>query len=251
MATQLQILNRLQRRLREDETSTSSLTDYSTLLSEFVADAYLEVADAHMWETFKHLVRVDVVSGTSKYELTANVASSGDVRDGDTPCKMDSELQWLDSNLPEVQFFDSDSDIDDNGLWYMTPEAFRRKKSMDRTDTNINPLFFTIYQENDGVDTKLFLEIYPEPAASRVFEARFWTMPTELEVDDSTDAQLLLVPDRPILMLALMYALNERGEEIGEPGNLAERRFILALGVAIDRDIAASQRGDRYDWKRD
>jgi hypothetical protein len=245
------MLNRLQRRLREDETATTDADDYSVLLTEFINDSYEEILDQHMWEALKHTVEVDVVDGTSVYELSALVANGGDIRNTGRALRTDSELQWLDSNVPEVFYFDDDADIDDNGIWYITPEQMRRRKAYDRTDTDIDSMFFTIYQGNDGTETKLYLEIYPEPDAPRVWQATFWTRPVEWEVDGTTDNLNILIPDRPVLALALMYASNERGEEIGEPGNLLERRANLTAATAIDKDIAAAQRGDRYDWKRD
>ncbi|MGH3055164.1 MAG: hypothetical protein ACRDL7_09330, partial [Gaiellaceae bacterium] len=105
---------------------------------------------------------------------------------------------------------------------------------------------------NDGVDqTRLYLRLYPAPTAADVIELQLWTPAPVLLQDGTTDDVNILIPDRPVFQLALMYALNERGEEIGEPGNLAEQRWLSALAVAREKDIASAQRGDRYDWRRD
>jgi hypothetical protein len=84
-----------------------------------------------------------------------------------------------------------------------------------------------------------------------MMEIIFWTPAPQLAVDGTTDATEVLLPDRPIFLLALMTALNERGEEIGEPGNLAERKFVNALSAAIERDIQAAGKAERYEWRRD
>jgi hypothetical protein len=60
-----------------------------------------------------------------------------------------------------------------------------------------------------------------------------------------------LIPDRPIYELALIYAYNERGEELGEPGSEAYRRYERALGTAIEDDVNLDERADKFEWRRD
>lgn len=252
MATLLSIVNRVLVRLREDTVTATTDTDYSVLVADFVADAIDEVAEAHQWESMRHKVIVDLVASTDKYDLTRTVANGGGVRNSTDVAKADSELQWLDSNMPEIYLFDDDSDIDAEGFIWVTREVMRRLKNQDRTDTNQDPTYASVYAETDSSGVpRLYLQVYPIPTAARVVEMSFWTKPDTLDTDNSDDAVTVRAPERPVMMLALMYALNERGEEIGEPGNLAERRYIDALGAAIEKDLNGAIRGDRYDWRRD
>lgn len=252
MATLLQTVNRVLRRLREDQVTDTDLNEYTELITEFVIEGYEEVLDAHMWEAFKHEIKVNVADGTSKYDISRIESNSGNVDDSYTPCTIDSELQWTDQNVPMVAVYDSDSDYQDNGgLRYVDPDLFRQVKRMDTSETNTELTYFTIYPESNGTVTRLYLEFYPEPDAARKFYATFWTPPADLTNDGASDAQDLLIPERPVRLWALMMALNERGEEIGEPGNLAEQNYYRALGAAIDRDMNAAQRANKYDWRRD
>lgn len=252
MATHLQIVNRVLRRLREDTVTGITDNDYSELIAEFVLDVAQEVNDALDWESLKHTVHVDLVDGTSKYDLTAIVSNGGNVRDTDARvCKIDSELQFIGGDQPQVWLFSDDSDAQPTDICYLSPEAFREYKHRNRTKVADDPEYFTIYPEYNGTNERLYVELYPEPNAARVLIMRFYTSAPDLAVDGTTDATEVLLPDRPIFLGALMLALNERGEEIGEPGNMAERKYINALSVAMERDIAAAGKADRYDWRRD
>lgn len=252
MATHLSIVNRVLRRLREDTVTGITDNDYSELIAEFVVDALEEVQDAHDWESLKHRIKVDVVAGTTVYELTAYVANGGNIRDTDPRvCTIDSELQFMNGDAPSAWLYDDNSDDKPAWLYYATPEAFNEIQAQDRDLTEDNHFVFTIQPNYNGSTEKLYLKIYPEPEQARVFEAIFWTPAPQLAVDGTTDATEVLLPDRPVFLLTLMTALNERGEEIGEPGNLAERKFINALSAAIERDIQAAGKAERYEWRRD
>ena len=251
--TQLQMVNRLLRRLREDTVTATTDNSYATLLAEIVADSYEEVLDEHKWESLKHRVHVDVASGTSKYRLDAKVSGGGNIRNSDvrTP-SVDSELLFLNGDQPEVYVYDDDNDDSPTPIYFLTPEAFRQQQALDRDNTQDDPDYFTIYREADATNKRrLYMELYPEPTASRVIELMFWTKPARLASDGTTDNTEFLIPERCVFQLAYMYALNERGEELGEPGNLAERRYFESLAAEIEKEIDVYTRGDRYEWRRD
>jgi hypothetical protein len=52
MATWLETVNNVQRRLRSEVTSSVTTTDYSTLLGQFVNDAKREVENRWLWSDF-------------------------------------------------------------------------------------------------------------------------------------------------------------------------------------------------------
>lgn len=256
MATYLETVNKVLKRLREDQVVTSTETEYSALIGDFVADAYHEVWLEHNWESLKHRVVVDLSTTETKYDLSRTVTDGGDLRDGTSRViKSDSELSWImDPDVehrPEFYLYDSDSDPHGNAIRWLNPDTFRLRQAISRDQTTERPVEFTLFPELDTDTVRMYLEIWPQPNIVQVAEMVFWTEPDEIVQDDSDDATVLLVPDRLVYLLALMYAYNERGEEIGEPGNLAERRYINALGAAKQQDIGMFKRGDRYDWKPD
>lgn len=253
MTTQLDLVNRILRRIREDTVDASSDSNAATIVAEMVADAYAEVLDAHMWEALKHITSVTINAGQTLYDLSRYEAQSGDVADTDERIPtIESELQWMDGNCPEIYLYDDSASLTAQPVQYITPEAMRRVKSADPDQTNTYPIYVTIRPLVSNATTeRLWAEVYPEPTAASFMQVVFWTTPPALEADGTTDDTRILVPPRPVYQLALMHTINERGEELGEPGNLSERRYQNALGVAIERDISSAQRGDRYDWHRD
>ncbi len=77
---------------------------------------------------------------------------------------------------------------------------------------------------------------------SRNFRALFYVPQEDLSTSDNTDATTeITLPTLPVIMGAVYYALNERGEEIGEPGNVAERRYVQAVTAAVENDDRAKQ----------
>lgn len=252
--TQLQIVNSVLRRMREDTVANTTDSATSKLVAEFVADSYEEVMEEWEWEALKHRIHIDIVSGTSKYDVTRYAASGGGVRDSDNRvAKTDSELQFIpNSRTPQVWIYDDANDNSPTLPIYTTPEALREVKALDRDNTEPDAFFFAVYNEVDATgEVRKYVEVYPEPTEARVMEMIFWTQDDALAADGTTDSRTILVPDRPLIALALMYLLNERGEEIGEPGNVAERRYNRTLAVAKEKEITAYGRGDRYEWRRD
>lgn len=250
MATQLSIVNRIMRRLREDQVSTVADTLYSQLIAEFVGDSYEDIADEHDWPSLSHEIIVDFVATQSVYTLSSIVSNGGDVRDaGNTRlCNEESTLEYFD-HVPVIHIYE---DASDDAGWtpiLVTREEFTFIKSTNRNMTFADACYVTIYPAEDN--QTLNLEVFPEPTVAREFRARFLTKPAEMVVDGTDDATVIFVPDRPVYHLALMYSYMERGEELGEPGGLAERRYINSLASAKEQAIKIRERANFYDWRRD
>ena len=134
----------------------------------------------------------------------------------------------------------------------MNPEDFRNMKGLDRDHTQDHPAYFTFYQAiTVAGERRLVMEIYPSPTEAQVVEFILYTRDSILETDGSDDGRLIMLPYQPLYRLAYMMALNERGEEIGEPGNLAEQQFNHALATARENEINLYERTGRYTWARD
>ena len=251
--THLEIVNRILLRLRENTVLSSTETEYSQLISAIVVDAYEEVLDAHDWEACVTTVEVDVSPGRNKYVLNRRVSQQGDIANRFTRAlSPDAELQFDGNNCPEARLFDRSLDPTAITMQFMPPEDFRTFTSISSNTTSSEPVWFTLAREALDFDPEFFvMELYPTPSDFRLVRLNFWNPPPELRTDGSTDNNEIWIPDRPVYQLALMYAYNERGEEIGEPGNLAERRYMQALGTAIEKEIKVYGHANRYDWRRD
>ena len=251
--THLELVNRILRRLREDTVTSIDDNDYALLIAGFVADAYDEVLDTHPWEACKHQVVITLVQAQDTYNLSKLIADGGAIPADTRLVKEDSELQFLDKDIPQAFIYEAPSDTGGFTPQFVYPEQLRFLRSRDRNEDEDLPSFFTVYPSNVDGEGNMLLEVYPSPSDSTTvtLELWFWTKPDSLEVASTSNGTRLLIPDRPVFELALMYAMNERGEEMGEPGNLAERRYAAALYTAIEKEMQAYARADAYDWRRD
>ena len=128
----------------------------------------------------------------------------------------------------------------------MSYKELRFKQSqLDASAVAAIPTDFAIKPDSDGRGYTLEL-LYPSSAA-RTW-ATHWYIPQDtLEVDASDDNTNVLLPAVPLIAGALMLAFNERGEEIGEPGNVAERRYHRSVAAAMELDMQVNKVSDNID----
>ena len=69
MATFLDCVNGVLRRIREDEVVTVIQSDYSKLIGDMVNEAKREVEDAWNWSVLRTTKTITTVSGTQNYEI--------------------------------------------------------------------------------------------------------------------------------------------------------------------------------------
>lgn len=251
--TLLEIVNKVLRRLREDEVTGFS-TEYALLIADFVADAHREVQEFHDWSKNDYTLVVRLVDGVAQYDLTRTVANGGSVESNYYPPGENSFLRFI-GDVPQAWVGDSISDTT------LAPLKFASWEDLDRmyrenTDAEGEPEYFAV-QPSDLASVAGQVEggwrmfVYPKPTGTRYVTMR-WHVPEALIDPDSDDpSREILTPWRPIVLGALMLALNERGEEMGEPGQLAEKRYYAALVAEKERDINAPMHGNVYEFYRD
>lgn len=122
---------------------------------------------------------------------------------------------------------------DASDMRYMDWDEFRWREELGRQSNDPFPLYWTWKPTTDGMR----VAIWPAPDNDLIeyrFDMHVPQGPFELDgTDDNTE---VTVPWRPLYLGGLFLALNERGEEMGEPGNIAERRYRDALLDAIDQN---------------
>jgi len=241
--TLLQMVNKILKRLREDTVLSTDSTDYSMLIGEIIADQYRELQEVYAWESTKHTIIFDTVASQTRYCLSRNITSGGDARDAN------SRLACIGSIVDKKGAFVYDSDTDYDGSCMVLISDTERAKlaARDRDQTQDEPWYYSV--TNDGVDW--YLDFAWAPTQVKRCDINLITVYSDLETDGTDDNTVLYVPARPLYLGALAMALNERGEEIGEPGNLAGERYKMALAAAIEADAAANIATNHYDWYRD
>jgi hypothetical protein len=87
------------------------------------------------------------------------------------------------------------------------------------------PIYFSISKDQDGI----LVDLYEVPTAVRNWKMYFHAPQAEF----TAGTEVLKVPYQPVVDLATLWALNERGEEIGEPGTTVEGRIHAILSDAV------------------
>ena len=246
--TQLELVNNVLRRLREDEVTSIADNAYSQLLAMWLNDGITEVTNSYDFTALRHDITVAIAIGQSDYDLANTIAMSGDVPNAERVTTLESLLMWIDTRPQAYLYADGSATDVDQFLRYITPDEMKRKQQLD-VDPNTYPSFFTL--ETDTAGKGLALTVWPEPATVRELRMTFWTPQAELAIDGTDDATSIIVPNKPVEAYVHLTAANERGEEIGEPGNMLERVYLARLAEIIEAAMSSDVRANRYESRRD
>lgn len=205
MATYLQTVNNVMRRLREPTVNSVNDTSYSSMIGIFVNDAKREVEDAADWNSLSSTITVSTVDGTYNYTLTGSGTRFRviDILNDTKDFKMRSApTTWMNQQFLLTSY------QKDSPIYY----NFNGVDSNDDTQVDLFPV-------PNGVETLRFNLIVPQ-------------------ADLSSDSTRILVPSHLIEMLAYAKAIAERGED---GGNLSSEAYALyknalANAVAIERN---------------
>ena len=240
MATQLTLVNNVLRRLREDEVTSVADNAYSKLIAQFINDAKADLEDVNYeWSVYVTEIDTTILAdgSTVQYALSETNERSWLIRDhGDD--------RW-----PAAYDITTDEMMQLNDIAYKT---LKKEQSLHSTTTTNNyPRDFAIVMDATG-DGYSIEVVYPVPATATARSWRsYWYVPqADLALDGTDDATSILLPNRPIELLAVYYALNERGEEMGEPGGVAQSRAQTALAAALENDMQVMRKSEEVQIKR-
>jgi hypothetical protein len=237
MATQLAIVNNILRRLRETEVTSVADHSYSKLIAQFVNDAKDDIEDInHEWSVYVQEIDTTILAdGTRTYDITETNDRSWLMRD------------YHDDRVPAAY------DITTGEVSVLCDIPNKDLKRIRATTNNITddedyPRVFALKADADGRGWTIELLWGADNARSW---RSYWYIPqAELALDGSDDATNILLPRRPVEMRAMYYALNERGEEMGQPGGLAWERSTSAIAAALEVDLQVQKKSDEIDIKR-
>jgi len=204
--TYLEIVNNVLRRLRERTVSTVDETAYSRLIGVFVNDAKEECENAWNWSALRNTLSATTESGIFNYELNGskNRATVLDV-------------------------------INDTSNWFM---RYKTASEMNDIFLNQNPQSGApLYYSFNGVSTAdgdTLVDLYPIPNGA--YDLRFNVVLRTGEL--TLDADKLLIPSKPVQLLAYAKAVEERGEDGGASGLSAYNSAGRSLNDAISLDAA-------------
>lgn len=220
--TYLQLVNEVLKRTRESQVGTVGASLYSVLISTYINDAKKIVEDAWEWSHLRHTVNFNLAASTREYDL----GSSAIVGAGNTLTERSQLLYYPETRMPQAWDVTSGNP---GPLYEVDQQRVVREIALDTNPSSYQtPSFFSVIPTADS----LLVNLFEIPSQVRNWRMQFKRPQADLV--DSTDT--IKVPWVPVVLLATSYALNERGEEIGEPGNEAEKKYMHALADAIALD---------------
>lgn len=214
MATYLEVVNKVLKRLREPTVATFNENTYSTLISELVNQAKREVEDAHNWTMLRTHVDVTTSSSDNTYTLT----NAGD----------------------RARVLGAYNTTDDYFLKMVDHNWFTLATNTDSTTGQ--PLYYR-YKGTDTGDP--VIEVYPTPDG--IYTLRFDTVVPQDDLDNG--GTTISVPFYPVVLRTWSLAVSERGEDQGVLYSEIDDMYETALADAIAQD--ASRVPGEFVWQVD
>ncbi len=205
MATYLDVVNNVLKRLREPTVTSINDTEYSTMVGVLVNDAKREIEDAYDWNALSETLSAVTADGVFNYVLVGS--------------------------RTRFRVIDVLNDTKDFELRY-APTTWMNRQYLITDTQKGEPLYYNFNGVDNNGDTQV--DLYPIPDG--VYNIRFnLTIP---QADLAADNDRILVPDHLVSMLAYSKAIAERGEDSGLLSSEAYQMYRLALAdaVAIERN---------------
>ena len=182
--TYLQLVNKLLKRTREDVVTSVSDNDYSLLLGEFVNLAIDELQTQHDWSRLRLTSRIQTSIGTFAYEL-----------DG------------LGHNYSIEKVFNDSQDYELHYRPYRTMSTWLNANNA--TEIPGPPAYYDI---NGYVGEDPVINLYPIPDVRDYINVDAVVGQTEL----TSDTDEVIIPYQPVIEMAMVHVLEERGEDDGD-----------------------------------
>ena len=202
----LNAINRVLRRLREDEVNSVTSTSYAKLVGDYVNDAVRLVEDSWDWSVLRKEIAIDTVASQREYNLTgvSQMFKTLSVANQTKKCFV---KEGTETGLQEDKFV--------NTANASTP----------------NNYVYTGYVENVS---GMGVAFYPVP--DKVYNLKFNVVDRSEEMTDADD--LIVVPYLPVIQFATAMAAEERGETGGASAQSLYALAKSSLADAISMDAA-------------
>jgi hypothetical protein len=201
--TYLNLMNNVLRRLREEETTSVSSTTYVKMVGDFINDAKKLVEEATDWSALRNTVVISTTASDNTYSLTG----CGD----------------------NVKVMSAINDTQNCFMEYQTKEWFNNSLYI-ADEVEGAPKYYTF----DGLDASGDTQVLVSPTPDGVYSLRFNVIKRQADLSANSDS--LLVPEMPVIHLAVALLARERGETGGtstaEYFQIADK--FLSDAIAID-----------------
>ena len=201
--TYLNIMNNVLRRLREEEVTSVTESTYAKMVGDFINDAKTHVEESNDWSALRFTVGVFTTADRNSYALSG----CGD----------------------NVKVMSALNDTDNCYLAYQTKDWFNEQLYL-KDVLEGSPRYYTF----DGLDGNGDTQVLVSPRPTETQQLRFDVVKRQADLVANDDK--LLVPEKPVIHLAVALLARERGETGGtstaEYFTIADK--YLSDAIAID-----------------
>lgn len=229
-ASYLTLVNQVLTRLRESAVTTVAQTPYSLLIGAFVNDAKREIEDAWQWSTLLDSLSFSTVAGTYSYETNAMTSQNQ---------ASDRVRLWIDDITSKPLMMNTTLNFE--SLLSYEPsltDQLAKTNIINRVQKDI-PSSYQILQSTANVDGKWnkLINLYAIP--NGVYTLKLYIV--NPQIDLVLDVDVIRIPTAPVVQKAYLFALYERGEELGESLTLTAGKVEDTISNAITLDQQFSQ----------
>jgi len=210
--TYLELVNRVLRRLREDDVASVETNAYSKLIGELVNEAKREVEDAFDWVALRDTIQATTISGEFRISFS-NVGP----------------------RFKTLSVFD-----DTNDTYLELKNSEWLSEQFNTNPVSGKPIYYD-YTGLDGDDYQM--DLYPIPDGEYIININL----IRPQLDLSTDGTELKVHEYPVLLGAYAKAIAERGDDNGMQYQIAYKAYQDALSDAIQID-SRKNGGASLEW---
>jgi hypothetical protein len=215
MATFLDCVNGVLRRLRQTEATSVTDTDYVKLVSDFVNEAKREVEDAWNWSVLRTTKTISTANGTQNYEIPGTNPRS----------------RLLSIYIPSLK----------RDLVQATQYQMHEWTNLQGTTTG-DPQYFSVGNSTAATGV-LTIDLWPVPTS--VLTVKVDCVVPQADLSAGTD--VVYVPSELVIQGAYLRAINERGEDGGRLSD--QQADLYRKAVASYISIEAERYGDETTWE--
>ena len=209
--TYLEIVNKVLRRLRENEVSTVNETPYSKLIGEFVNVVKREVEDSWEWGILRNTLTATTTNNIFNYTLV--------------------------DSTTRIKVLDIINDTSDTIMQQRSSKWFNQQFLTGTTQTG-DPFYYNFNGVSDDGDSQI--DFYPIPDG--VYNIRINCIVPQPEL--TLDTHVIAVPYQIVVEGAIARAISERGDDGGYVEQEERYRALSSDLIAIE----AMQRPDELTW---
>ena len=211
----IQLVNDVLIRLREPEASSVSDNAYVKLIARYVNDSKRMVEDSYNWNALSETLSATTTADVFNYVLTG----SG------------QRFRVIDVLNDTDNFFVTNA-----------PTVWMDQQFLLTTPQKGSPMYYNFNGTNANGDTQV--DLFPIPNGA--YNLRFNIIKPQVLL--AANADVLLVPDEPVILGALARAQAERGEDGGVQSGETYALYRQSLSDAISLESARYIEESQWNW---